>query len=118
MSNPVVVGAGPNGLASAIVLARECIEVTVLEAHDRIGGGTRTSELTVPWVLDGCWLVDHDGYPTGPAIRWNDGRGAGIVERWRAAGVLDQASGSTARWAKACPRRASERTVTHPRRSQ
>jgi xylulokinase len=40
---------------------------------------------------DGCWLVDVDGHPTGPAILWNDARGAAIVDRWRAAGVLKEA---------------------------
>ena len=40
---------------------------------------------------DGCWLVDADGHPTGPAILWNDARGAAIVDRWRAAGVLKEA---------------------------
>ena len=40
---------------------------------------------------DGCWLVDVDGHPTGPAILWNDARGAAIVDRWRAAGVLTEA---------------------------
>jgi len=40
---------------------------------------------------DGCWLVDADGHPTGPAILWNDARAAAIVDRWRAAGVLKEA---------------------------
>lgn len=40
---------------------------------------------------DGCWLVGADGEPTGPAILWNDGRSAGIVDRWEADGVLDRA---------------------------
>lgn len=40
---------------------------------------------------DGCWLVDDDGRPTGPAILWNDGRASAIVGQWRAAGVLDTA---------------------------
>ena len=40
---------------------------------------------------DGCWLVDGDGHPTGPAILWNDARAAAIVDRWRAAGVLKEA---------------------------
>ncbi|HEX6402089.1 MAG TPA: NAD(P)/FAD-dependent oxidoreductase [Pseudonocardiaceae bacterium] len=55
MTNAVVVGAGPNGLAAAVALARGGIEVTVLEADDRIGGGAKSSELTVPGVLhDEC----------------------------------------------------------------
>ncbi|OHV43454.1 FGGY-family carbohydrate kinase [Pseudofrankia sp. BMG5.36] len=40
---------------------------------------------------DGCWLVDADGHPTGPAILWNDGRAAAIVTDWAERGILDQA---------------------------
>lgn len=40
---------------------------------------------------DGSWLVDREGAPTGPAILWNDGRAAGIVDGWTRAGVLDRA---------------------------
>lgn len=43
-----VVGAGPNGLAAAIELARLGRKTLLIEASDHIGGGTRTEELTLP----------------------------------------------------------------------
>ena len=42
----VVVGAGPNGLAAAIIFARAGRSVLVIEGRETIGGGNRTAELT------------------------------------------------------------------------
>ena len=60
----IVVGAGPNGLAAAIVLARAGKRVLVREAASEPGGAVRSAELTLPgFTHDICSAV----YPLGIA---------------------------------------------------
>ena len=58
MSTALVVGGGPNGLAAAISLAAEGVQVTVFEAADEVGGGARSSEAIIPGLLhDHCSAI-------------------------------------------------------------
>jgi phytoene dehydrogenase-like protein len=69
LSEAIVVGSGPNGLACAVELARSGMRVTVLEADERIGGGTRTSELTVPGLLHDDCSATHPMAVGSPFLR-------------------------------------------------
>jgi phytoene dehydrogenase-like protein len=55
----VVVGAGPNGLAAAIELARNGLSVHVVEANDTVGGAARTEASTLPGFLHDVGSAIH-----------------------------------------------------------
>lgn len=82
MSDAIVVGSGPNGLACAVELARHGMEVTVLEAADRIGGGARTSELTLPGLLHDDCSATHPMAAGSPFLRSIDLQEHGLEWLW------------------------------------
>ncbi len=75
----VVVGAGPNGLAAAVVLARAGRSVLLIEAADSIGGGCRSAALTLPgFVHDVCSAI-HPLAAASPLFRELDLGDHGLV---------------------------------------
>jgi phytoene dehydrogenase-like protein len=65
----VVVGAGPNGLVAAVTLAQAGRRVLVVDAEDRPGGGTRSSELTAPGMVHDVCSTVHPLAVASPALR-------------------------------------------------
>ena len=55
----VVVGSGPNGLAAAILMQQNGLSVLVLEGKETIGGGMRSTELTLPGYLHDICSAIH-----------------------------------------------------------
>jgi phytoene dehydrogenase-like protein len=64
-----VIGAGPNGLVGAIVLARAGYSVVVHEAASAHGGGVRTEELTLPGFRHDVCSAIHPLGRGSPAFR-------------------------------------------------
>lgn len=48
MYDAIIIGSGPNGLAAGITIAKAGFSVKIIEAKDTVGGGMRSSELTIP----------------------------------------------------------------------
>ena len=99
MSTAMIVGSGPNGLAAALTLAAEGVDVTVLEAADRLGGGTRSSELTLPGLVHDECSAAHPLALDTPFSRRFDLEEHGLTWRWpeiQYAHPLDGGAGAAA----------------------
>jgi phytoene dehydrogenase-like protein len=68
-ADAIIVGAGPNGLAAAVTLARAGVSVTVYERNETIGGGARTAELTLPGFLHDVCSAVHPMALASPFFR-------------------------------------------------
>ena len=71
MSTPdvVVIGAGPNGLATAVTAARAGLDVLVVEGADRPGGAARTEEVTLPGFRHDLGAAVHPMALASPFLR-------------------------------------------------
>lgn len=76
MRDVTVVGSGPNGLAAAITMAREGLDVAVLEGAATLGGGMRTDELTLPGFRHDVCSAIHPAAVASPFFR-----DLGLLER-------------------------------------
>ncbi len=78
MTTALVVGSGPNGLAAATTLAREGVEVTVVEAAKVLGGGARSVETPITGLIqDHCSAV-HPMAPGGEFFQTLDLEAMGV----------------------------------------
>ncbi len=82
MTTAAVIGSGPNGLAAAIVLAQAGLDVTLLEAADRVGGGMRSAELTVPGLLHDICSAAHPTAIASPFFASLDLEQHGLEWAW------------------------------------
>ncbi len=65
----VVVGAGPNGLAAACVLARAGRRVLLVEARETVGGGVSSAALTLPGFTHDLGSAVHPFGVASPIFR-------------------------------------------------
>ena len=77
----MVVGAGPNGLAAALTLARAGLGVEVFEGASSVGGGTRTEFLTLDGFRHDVCSAVHPLLVASPFFRSLDLGALGIVLR-------------------------------------
>lgn len=69
MTDAIVIGAGPNGLVAANLLADAGWEVTVLESSGQPGGAVRSAELTEPGFVHDVFSAFYPLAEASPIIR-------------------------------------------------
>src|SRR3954447_26637600 len=69
MPDAIIIGAGPNGLVGANVLADAGWTVTVLEAQPQPGGAVRTAEVTAPGFRNDLFSAFYPLTFASPVIR-------------------------------------------------
>jgi len=80
MPDAVVIGAGPNGLVGANVLADAGLDVVVLEAQPTPGGAVRSAELTEPGFVSDLYSAFYPLGIASPHLRGLDLEAYGL--RW------------------------------------
>ncbi len=78
----VVVGSGPNGLAAAVAIARAGHRVSVYEASEQIGGGTRSYETFEAGVVHDMCSAIHPFGAASPFFGSLDLESRGLRWKW------------------------------------
>jgi phytoene dehydrogenase-like protein len=81
MSDVIVIGAGPNGLVAANILADAGLDVLVCEAQDEPGGAVRSGELTLPGFVHDKFSAFYPLAAASPVMQRLDLEQHGL--RWR-----------------------------------
>ena len=97
-TDAVVVGAGPNGLAAAVTLARAGLSVRVIEGAETPGGGCRTQELTLPGFRHDVCAAVHPLAVASPFFRRFDLAALGVTLRTPKVAFAHPLDGGRAAW--------------------
>jgi phytoene dehydrogenase-like protein len=97
-TDAVVVGAGPNGLAAAVTLARAGLSVRVVEGASTPGGGCRTEELTLPGFRHDICSAVHPLAAASPFFQRLDLTALGVTLRTPKVAFAHPLDGGRAAW--------------------
>jgi phytoene dehydrogenase-like protein len=97
-TDAVVVGAGPNGLAAAVTLARAGLAVRVIEGAATPGGGCRTQELTLPGFRHDVCSAVHPLAAASPFFQRLDLAALGVTLRTPKVAFAHPLDGGRAAW--------------------